>query len=75
MRNKKKKQGGREALVVPGRSEKREEKGSRTISKSRGKKTCKCFIYHKEGHFKKDCPDQWKKHKAKEVKDAEVSVA
>ena len=46
-----------EGLNIKGKSDKRENNGkknSRARSKSKTKKF-KCFIYHKEGHFKNDC--------------------
>lgn len=43
-----------DALTVKGRSERRESKNNRSHlrSKSRGKKKLRCFICHKDVHFK-----------------------
>ncbi|KAH9802523.1 hypothetical protein KPL71_001422 [Citrus sinensis] len=56
-----------EGLTVRGRPEKREGgQGNKKRSKSRPK-NMKCFNCHKEGHFKKDCPER--KYKSKETKE------
>ena len=41
-------------LTVRGRQSNKEKK-DKSRSKSRGKKSYKCFVCHEEGHFKKDC--------------------
>ncbi|KAH9679155.1 hypothetical protein KPL71_026007 [Citrus sinensis] len=64
-----------EGLTARGRTEKREtSKNKKKRSKSR-QKNLKCFHYHKEGHFKKDCPEfKNKKNNAKE-KSGDAAVA
>ena len=52
-----------ESLTVMGRIEKRENgKGKKKRFKSKPK-NLKCFQCHKEGHFKKECPERKNKHK------------
>lgn len=51
-----------EGLTVRGRQEKRDFK-PKNQSRSKSKpKNRKCFVCHKEGHFKKDYPDKKKKN-------------
>ncbi|KAH9697198.1 hypothetical protein KPL71_023512 [Citrus sinensis] len=62
-----------EGLMARGISKKRENKGkNQGISKSK-KKHLKCFCCHKEGHFKRDCPER--KSKQKEPKDKSGNAA
>ncbi|KAH9782240.1 hypothetical protein KPL71_008811 [Citrus sinensis] len=56
-----------EGLMVRGRSEKREYKGKKQGRSKSKQKHLKCFHCHKEGHFKRDCPER--KTKEKESKD------
>ncbi|KAH9763957.1 hypothetical protein KPL70_001353 [Citrus sinensis] len=64
-----------EGLTVRGRPEKRESgQGKKKRSKSRPK-NMKCFNCHKEGHFKKDCPERKYKIKGTKEKTRDATVA
>ena len=64
-----------EGLNIRGRSEKREKKGKNSKSRSKSKtKKFKCFICHKEGHFKKDCPDRRQNTVKKTVNEGDAAV-
>ena len=53
-----------ESLMARERPEKKENNKKKKMGKSKSKdKVLKCFHYHKEGHFKRDCLD--KKNKSK----------
>ena len=62
----KKDSNNRENLMACGRPDKRDGRNCRgkSRSKSRFKGNLKCFLCHKEGHFKRDCPER-RKHKKK----------
>ncbi|KAH9743492.1 Integrase catalytic domain-containing protein [Citrus sinensis] len=62
-----------EGLTVRGMTEKREgNKGKKKISKSKSRK---CFQCHKEGHFKRDCPEKKYKNKDAKEKSEDAAVA
>ncbi|KAH9801673.1 hypothetical protein KPL71_001112 [Citrus sinensis] len=64
-----------EGLMARGRSEKKENnRGKQKRSKSRPKNK-KCLTCHKEGHFKKDCPDRKNKSRDMKEKTGDATVA
>ena len=64
-----------DGLNIRGRSEKEEKKDKNSKSRSKSKtKKFKCFIYHKEGHFKKDCPDKRQNTVKKTMNEGDVAV-
>lgn len=66
--------GTKESLTTRGRSDKRNNKGkNRSRSKPKGK--LKCFLCHKEGHFKRNCPEQKKKKKLNHEDKGDASIA
>ncbi|KAH9651744.1 hypothetical protein KPL70_026869 [Citrus sinensis] len=61
------------SLTVRGMTEKREENtGKKKRSKSKSRK---CFQCHKEGHFKRDCPEKKYKNKDAKEKSGDAVVA
>ena len=52
-----------EGLIARGRPEKREFKGKKQGRSKSKQRNLKCFHYHKEGHFKRDCPERKNKSK------------
>lgn len=70
--------GNRNAFIARGRRERKKQKNTRhqSSSKSKGKKSLRYFIYHKEGHFKCDFLEKIRyKEKYKESFNAEASIA
>ncbi|KAL4029866.1 hypothetical protein IC575_008094 [Cucumis melo] len=60
-----------ELLMARGRSEKKSWKGKERSFRSKSKgKSRKCFLCHKEGHFKKNCP----LNKSREASTSEANV-
>ncbi|KAH9678917.1 hypothetical protein KPL71_025907 [Citrus sinensis] len=66
-----------EGLTARGRPEKKDYSNkNRKRSKSKSKnKNLKCFQCHKEGHFKKDCPERKNKEKDGPKKNGDAAVA
>lgn len=70
--------GNRNAFIARGRRERKKQKNTRhqSSSKSKGKKSLRYFIYHKEGHFKCDFLEKIRyKEKYKESFNVEASIA
>lgn len=67
---------GADVLYIRGRNEKREFKNSKSQSRSasRNKKVYKCFNFHKEGHFKRECPDKKKRFREKNKENASTEA-
>ncbi|RVW67898.1 Retrovirus-related Pol polyprotein from transposon TNT 1-94 [Vitis vinifera] len=64
-----------EGLNIRGRYEKREKKGNNSNSRSKSKtKKFKCFICHRERHFKKDCPDRRQNTVKKTMNEGDAAV-
>lgn len=63
-----------ENLTARGRSEKRDEKG-KNRSRSKSKTKLKCFLCHKEGHFKRNCPEQKSKKRHNNEDNGDASIA
>lgn len=62
-----------EGLMARGRPEKRESKGKKQDRSKSTQKNLKCFHCHKEGHFKRDCPER--KNKNQETKERTGNAA
>nr|CAN70013.1 hypothetical protein VITISV_017116 [Vitis vinifera] len=64
-----------EGLNIRGRYDKREKKCKNLKAKSKSNtKKFKCFICHKEGHFKKDCSDKRQNTIKKTVNEGDAAV-
>ncbi|KAH9767170.1 hypothetical protein KPL71_011175 [Citrus sinensis] len=64
-----------EGLMARGRSEKREYKGKKQGRSKSKQKHLKCFHCHKEGHFKRDCPERKTKQKEPKEKSGNAAIA
>ncbi|PON38934.1 Zinc finger, CCHC-type [Parasponia andersonii] len=61
-----------EGLTARGRNEKWDTKWNNK-SRSKSKPRLKCLTCHKEGHFKRDCPEKEKKKKKKKKRRKKIS--
>lgn len=68
-----------ESLNVRGRSDKRQFRKTKDHindrARSKSQTRYKCFLCHKEGHFKRNCPERFNKRKESSSYDGEASVA
>ncbi|KAH9750945.1 Integrase catalytic domain-containing protein [Citrus sinensis] len=62
-----------EGVMARGRPEKRESRGKKQDRSKSKQKNLKCFHCHKEGHFKRHCPER--KNKNKETKERTGNTA
>ncbi|KAE8700517.1 hypothetical protein F3Y22_tig00110556pilonHSYRG00215 [Hibiscus syriacus] len=72
-----------DGLTIRGRSDRRDSRNNQNRSRSKQRKKSgnqsskgpfRCYHCHKEGHFKKNCPDRKKKYQEKPKDSGEVSV-
>lgn len=66
-------EGASKGLNVRGRQDKHDYKDKKR-SRSKSKSKLKCFLCHKEGYFKKDCPNRKNKNKNEEKGDVSVAT-